>query len=758
MQAIVSSALSKAGKKVLHLDKNDFYGGDDHATYSFSQFIDMCNSRKCQSTRQEHSPEAVKDKPPLPDILAKLKSCGHEVDEVTQGIEWKSVDYTPDTCSMSEGIVMVDHSSNVPDKIDPSNVGITQIQRASQGSPACYGYLMEKDPSYSSSIAPPDQMTTPHPCFVGYIPHRNMTLARMAHSSRCFNIDSIPKLLLSAGKMVDMIIASGVGHYLEFKSVDTLYYLHQSAASSPALHRVPSSKADIFNSKMFSALEKRMLMKLMQTAVDIGRKQEGLPVETLNETELAQGRALLRPQNKDTHTAAQAVSHSPPDSPFRHYLQASSVTPSLVPFVTHGLSLEPAPDCTSSRALESLYRHINAAGRYGSTSFLMPIYGTSEFTQAFCRLSAVWGGVFVLRNTVDRLLITTPRTPQKEQEGCREGGGGEPTPSSSPVPPQESVVRAVRLRSGHSMGCDFVVCDDGAEGAWVWKGGSTGVDQDTSTKKWRLVQRHTFINRSIFPSDSPHSSDSEPMESTKGVLIIPPMCSGLDNTNAIYIVQLDSSAMVTPVGVLILYIMTYIDPTGCEDMDRARAANLMQATAALLHTLPGTSTSIGQDQGLQEIMYATFLHPPVPRLESSHEDWTKATRSRYPSNVIPCDSRRENLLYLHEAAVQAEAIFSYICPGVDMFADREEVGEGQADIGRYAADEDAELAGLDAILASSLCTAGAEAVGVEGGGREGEEGGASGEISVGSVVGEHATVSDDDSENVEGGGLNISDK
>ena len=46
VQSILSAALSKSGKKVLHLDKNDYYGGDYHATHTLSQFLALCDKRK----------------------------------------------------------------------------------------------------------------------------------------------------------------------------------------------------------------------------------------------------------------------------------------------------------------------------------------------------------------------------------------------------------------------------------------------------------------------------------------------------------------------------------------------------------------------------------------------------------------------------------------------------------------------------------------------------------------------------------------
>ena len=54
---------------------------------------------------------------------------------------------------------------------------------------------------------------------------------------------------------------AGVGNYLEFKTVDAIYYIREGGEG---VVRVPSSKADIFTSSLLHALEKRALMKFLQ--------------------------------------------------------------------------------------------------------------------------------------------------------------------------------------------------------------------------------------------------------------------------------------------------------------------------------------------------------------------------------------------------------------------------------------------------------------------------------------------------------------
>eukprot|EP00290_Baffinella_frigidus_P014676 CAMPEP_0180155486 /NCGR_PEP_ID=MMETSP0986-20121125/24877_1 /TAXON_ID=697907 /ORGANISM="non described non described, Strain CCMP2293" /LENGTH=280 /DNA_ID=CAMNT_0022104229 /DNA_START=18 /DNA_END=857 /DNA_ORIENTATION=+ len=70
---------------------------------------------------------------------------------------------------------------------------------------------------------------------------------------RRFNLDLTPKLHLSSGALVTALLSSGVGRYLEFVPLKaTLMY-----AAGGALERVPMSKAEIFQSKSISPLEKR---------------------------------------------------------------------------------------------------------------------------------------------------------------------------------------------------------------------------------------------------------------------------------------------------------------------------------------------------------------------------------------------------------------------------------------------------------------------------------------------------------------------
>jgi len=52
-------------------------------------------------------------------------------------------------------------------------------------------------------------------------------------------------------------------------------------------------------------------------------------------------------------------------------------------------------------------------GRFGKGAYLCPLYGgASEIAQAFCRVCAVYGGIYILNQPLDRFVV------DKETEKC----------------------------------------------------------------------------------------------------------------------------------------------------------------------------------------------------------------------------------------------------------------------------------------------------------------------------------------------------
>lgn len=48
-------------------------------------------------------------------------------------------------------------------------------------------------------------------------------------------------------------------------------------------------------------------------------------------------------------------------------------------------------------------KFLSSLGRYGNTPFLFPMYGCGEIPQCFCRLCAVFGGVYCLKRAISEI-------------------------------------------------------------------------------------------------------------------------------------------------------------------------------------------------------------------------------------------------------------------------------------------------------------------------------------------------------------------
>jgi RAB protein geranylgeranyltransferase component A len=73
--------------------------------------------------------------------------------------------------------------------------------------------------------------------------------------------------------MVVVMISSGICRYAEFKNVSGIYTVD---SVNSHLLPVPCSRADIFNSKDITFIEKRLLMKMLSMCVDCEAKPEEL--------------------------------------------------------------------------------------------------------------------------------------------------------------------------------------------------------------------------------------------------------------------------------------------------------------------------------------------------------------------------------------------------------------------------------------------------------------------------------------------------
>lgn len=203
-----------------------------------------------------------------------------------------------------------------------------------------------------------------------------ITYSQIIKEERRFNIDLVSKLLYSQGSLIDLLIKSNVSRYAEFKNVTRVLAFREGK-----VEQVPCSRADVFNSKELTMVEKRMLMKFLTFCLDYE-------------------------QHPDEYQDFKQCS-------FSEYLKAKKLTPNLQHFVLHSIAMTSETSCTTLDGLKATKNFLQCLGRFGNTPFLFPVYGQGEIPQCFCRMCAVFGGIYCLRHKVQCLVV------DKESGRCK---------------------------------------------------------------------------------------------------------------------------------------------------------------------------------------------------------------------------------------------------------------------------------------------------------------------------------------------------
>uniref|UniRef100_A0A3P8NF17 Rab proteins geranylgeranyltransferase component A n=1 Tax=Astatotilapia calliptera TaxID=8154 RepID=A0A3P8NF17_ASTCA len=303
---------------------------------------------------------------------------------------------------------------------------------------------------------------------------KKISYTQLEKEGRRFNIDLVSKLMYSRGSLVDLLIKSNVSRYAEFKNVTRiLTYRHGS------VEQVPCSRADVFASRQLSVVEKRKLMRFLTSCV-----------EETEEHQAYNGR------------------------PFLEFLREQQLGDNLQHFLLHSIAMV-TEDTLTEVGLTSTRHFLRCLGRYGNTPFLFPVYGLGEIPQCFCRMSAVFGGIYCLRHSVSCLIV------DKDSNRCK----------------------AVIDSRGQRISCSHFVVEDGFVGA----------DRRVTTPT-RLLSRAVLItDASVLPGDS---------EQQVSLVTVPPT----DGRPAVNMVELSPSTMTCIPGTYLVHLTCQSVGSAYEDL------------------------------------------------------------------------------------------------------------------------------------------------------------------------------------------------
>ncbi|GFS35075.1 GDP dissociation inhibitor family protein [Actinidia rufa] len=185
-------------------------------------------------------------------------------------------------------------------------------------------------------------------------------------ASRDYNVDMIPKFMMANGALVRVLIHTDVTKYLNFKAVDGSYVYNKGK-----IYKVPATDVEALKSPLMGLFEKRRARKFFIYVQDYEE----------NDPKSHEGLDLIKV------TAREVISKYGLDD-------------DTVDFIGHALALHKDDSYLDQPAMDFVKRvklYAESLARFqGGSPYIYPLYGLGELPQAFARLSAVYGGTYML--------------------------------------------------------------------------------------------------------------------------------------------------------------------------------------------------------------------------------------------------------------------------------------------------------------------------------------------------------------------------
>jgi Rab GDP dissociation inhibitor len=66
---------------------------------------------------------------------------------------------------------------------------------------------------------------------------------------------------------------------------------------------------------------------------------------------------------------------------------------------------------------ERILLYVSSMARYGKSPYIYPLYGLGELPQGFARLSAIYGGTYMLQKPIEEIIYENGRAVGVKSEG-----------------------------------------------------------------------------------------------------------------------------------------------------------------------------------------------------------------------------------------------------------------------------------------------------------------------------------------------------
>ncbi|KAL7719064.1 Rab GDP dissociation inhibitor [Entamoeba marina] len=195
---------------------------------------------------------------------------------------------------------------------------------------------------------------------------------------RDYNVDIIPKFIMSSGEMVNLLLHCNVHNYLQFRAIHGSYVYTMGKVS-----KIPATTAETVSTNLLGFFEKgrfkKFLEYLQQYDEDKPATHKGRNLKSMTMQQ------LFKDFNLDT-TTVEFVGHTIALYREDSYLQ------------------RPAIEC-----VKKIILYFESLSRFQKSPYIYPEYGLGELPQAFARMSALYGGTYMLRAKIQEILFENGR-------------------------------------------------------------------------------------------------------------------------------------------------------------------------------------------------------------------------------------------------------------------------------------------------------------------------------------------------------------
>ncbi|KAM3622335.1 uncharacterized protein V6R79_023359 [Siganus canaliculatus] len=201
-----------------------------------------------------------------------------------------------------------------------------------------------------------------------------------------WNIDLIPKFFLAHGELVKILMHTEVTRYLDFKVIEGVYI-----SKAGKLHKVPSTEEDAQASDLMGMFDKRRFKKLLLFALNFDERNP---------------RTYQDIDPKRTST--------------RDLFGRFDLGQDVIEFTGHAIALHSSESYLEQPCLETIRRirlFSESLTRHNTSPYIYPVYGLGELPQGFARLSAEYGGTFLLNRAVDEIVMDNGKVKAVKSEG-----------------------------------------------------------------------------------------------------------------------------------------------------------------------------------------------------------------------------------------------------------------------------------------------------------------------------------------------------